>query len=104
MTIDMVQLVVAILGGGGIAGLALKLSEIIKAHRHGELESEATAIGRWQQLADQAREDAARMDAELRWYRLHYTRLWVAYNALPPADKEQFPTVPPPPAMTEQED
>ena len=104
MSIDIVQLIVAILGGGGVAGLALKLSEIIKAHRAGELENEASAIVRWQELADQARDEAARMDAELRWYRAHYARLWVAYSALPPPDKEQFPTVPPPPAMTEWKD
>ena len=104
MTIDMVQLVVVLVGAGGLGGLAIKIAEVIKAHRAGELENESTAIGRWQQLADQARAEADRMDEELRWYRAHYARLWVAYSALPPPDKEQFPTVPPPPPMTEQKD
>jgi len=103
MNWDVQQIVIALVGGGGITALATKLWQIVKEHGQGKLDKEDTAIARWQQIAEKAEEDAAKDKAEdeaeiaqlkieLSWYRVHYGKLWAAYAVGPPPRFDDFPS------------
>ena len=92
---DWTQLIVALVGGGGVVGIAVKIPQLIKERRDGELQEEATAISTWQAIADKHAQEAAAVDWELRWYRNAYANLWAAYVQLPPPDKPGYPPAPP---------
>ena len=92
---DWTQLIVALAGGGGVVGIAVKIQQLMRERRDGELQEEATAISTWQAIAEERSREAAEVDAELRWYRSAYATLWAAYVQLPPPDKPSFPPAPP---------
>lgn len=100
MDVDVYQLAIALVGGGGITGLTIKLWQIVREHQTGQLQREDTAIARWQGVAERAEREQAKDEWELRWYRRHYAEIWAAYSLLPPQDKAVFPAVPPPPPTT----
>ncbi|MFB9776106.1 hypothetical protein [Brevibacterium otitidis] len=94
---DWAQLIIALVGGGGVVGIAVKIQQLIQERRAGELQEESTAIATWQAIADKHAQEAAEADWELRWYRSAYATLWAAYVTLPPPDKPGYPPAPPEP-------
>ena len=99
---DIQQLIIALVGGGGLTTLGYKIWQVVKEHRQGKLDVEDTAISRWQQIADKAESDAAkdvadmekelaRLRKELYWYRAQYSRLYVAWAVGPPPGRGDFP-------------
>ena len=100
MDVDVYQLAIALVGGGGITGLTIKLWQIVREHRTGQLQREDTTISRWQTIAEREEREKREMEWELRWYRRHYAEIWAAYSLLPPTEKRAFPAVAPPPPKT----
>lgn len=100
MDVDVYQLAIAVVGGGGVTGLVFKLWQIVREHQTGQLQREDTTISRWQTIAEREEREKREMEWELRWYRRHYAEIWVAYSMLSPPDKTTFPSVAPPPPKT----
>lgn len=93
---DWQQLVIAILGAGGIGGVAAKISQLTREHREGRAAHEGTAIGQWQAIAEYERARADRHAEELMWLRTWYPRVWAAWRMLADSDDRSFESGPPP--------
>lgn len=85
-----------ILGGGGVALLAA-VGKLAYDWIQGRVMKEESAVAQWQAIARSRLDEIHRQKARLTWFEANYALLWLAYERLPPADKQSFPFAPPPP-------
>lgn len=81
--------------GGGVAILLGAIGKFIYDIIQGRVIKEDSAVAQWKGIAEARLQEIRDLRRELTWYRDFYPRLWHAYRALPPDEKERFPVVPP---------
>ncbi|MGO2037022.1 MAG: hypothetical protein ACTH2U_11135 [Brevibacterium sp.] len=86
------QIVIAVVGGGGLTGLLVKLNQLIQEHKKGELDKEDTAIARFERIADDWEETARYYKKDLDWYRVQYM---LVREELTPEIRAKFEPEPP---------
>lgn len=85
-----------ILGGGGVALLAA-VGKLTYDWIHGRVMKEESAVAQWQGIARSRLDEIHKLKARVAWFEGNYALLWLAYERLPPAEKQSFPFSPPPP-------
>lgn len=85
-----------ILGTGGVALLGA-LGKLAYDWVQGRVMKEESAVAQWQGIARSRLDEIHRKDARLVWFEANYALLWLAYERLPPKEKQSFPFSPPSP-------
>ena len=83
-----------ILGGGGVALLGA-LGKLAYDWIQGRVMKEESAVAQWQGIARSRLDEIHRQKARLAWFEANYALLWLAYERLPPKEKQSFPFSPP---------